>query len=66
MPPVGVDGLVDALGDWDGVLLGVGLFVTVPEHVTPLSVNVAGDGLLPVHVPLNPMLVDAPVASAPL
>src|SRR5579884_976838 len=59
----------DELGVPDGVAVGVGVGVpllTLPVHVVPLRVNVAGIGLLPVHAPLNPKLVLAPVPREPL
>jgi hypothetical protein len=46
------------------VLVGVGV-VTEPVQVVPLRANEAGTGLAPVHVPANPMAVDAPVPSDP-
>ncbi len=42
----------------------VGALPVAPQ-VTPLTLNVAGLGLLPVQVPLKPMLVEAPVARLP-
>ena len=47
------------------VVFGGGVVVTVPVHVTPLSVNEDGVGLLPVHVPWKPMVVEAPVPRWP-
>src|SRR5690242_15855543 len=47
------------------VVLGGGVVVTVPVHVTPLSVNEDGVGLLLVHVPWKPMVVEAPVPRCP-
>jgi hypothetical protein len=35
--------------------------VAVPVHATPLRANADGDGLLPVHDPLNPNDTVAPV-----
>src|SRR5450756_650943 len=47
-----------------GVGVGVGVG-TVPVQVTPLSLNVVGTALDPLQEPLNPKLVDAPVARPP-
>ena len=63
--PAGGGGVVVVTGgvgvvDVDGGVDGVGEVVTVPEQVTPLSVNEDGTGLLPLHAPLNPKLVLAP------
>ncbi|GAB3384781.1 hypothetical protein GCM10027452_36340 [Micromonospora halotolerans] len=46
-------------------LVGVGLVVP-PLQTVPFNVNWVGFGLLPLQAPLNPMLVLAPVPSAPL
>ncbi len=54
---VGLDGLGDD---------GVGEPVSPPVHRTPLSVKLAGTGLLPVQEPLNPKEVLAPVAMVAL
>ena len=37
-----------------------------PLQTTPLRVNEVGFGLLPLHAPLNPMFVEAPVPRLPL
>jgi len=57
-------GLVDTVGDRvTRVLLGEAL--TGPLQTAPFRVNEVGTGLLLVQVPLKPMLVLAPVPSAP-
>jgi hypothetical protein len=63
----GDDGELDGEDDGcdDGELDGEEL--TPPVHATPFMVNAVGTGLLLLfHEPLNPKLVEAPVASAPL
>jgi len=52
-PDVG-DAVGDAAGDAVGEDVGVGEPVTTPVHALPLSVKLAGTGLLVVHDPLNP------------
>ena len=51
-----------AAGRWCG---GGVVGVVPPLQATPLSVNEVGFGLLPLHDPLKPMLVAAPVARLP-
>ncbi len=41
------------------------MVVTGLPQVTPLTANVDGTGLLPVHEPLNPMSREAPEARVP-
>jgi hypothetical protein len=43
-----------------GVRVGVAVAVAVPPHTTPLTENVVGRPLVPVHVPLNPTLLMLP------
>jgi len=40
--------------------------VAIPLQAVPLSTMLSGSGLLPVHLPLKPKLVVAPVARLPL
>jgi hypothetical protein len=54
----------DVDGDVDGELEEL---LTPPVHATPFMVNAVGIGLLLLfHAPLNPKLVEPPLASAPL
>ena len=46
---------------------GAGLLeLGVPVQATPLRVKLVGTGLVPVHAPLKPKDVEAPVATDPL
>jgi hypothetical protein len=47
-----------------GGVVGLGV-VTDPVHVVPLSANDAGTGFAPLHEPLKPIEVEAPVLSDP-
>jgi hypothetical protein len=60
--------LGDVLGLGDVVPVGeaLGLPPPLPLQVTPLILNDVGTGLAPLQAPLKPVLVVAPVASAPL
>jgi hypothetical protein len=66
-PDVG-DVVGDAVGEGVdvGVLVGVGDPVTTPVQALPLSVKLAGTGLLVVHEPLNPNDAVPPVPMVPL
>jgi hypothetical protein len=48
------------------VTVGAVLPGVVPPQVVPLTVKEVGLGLLPLHAPLKPREVDAPVARVPL
>ena len=54
-----------AVVGWAGSLVAGGGLVTEPVQVVPLSANDAGTGLAPLHAPLKPIEVDAPVPSDP-
>jgi hypothetical protein len=64
----GMDDELDEDGDVDGDVDGeLEELLTPPVHATPFMVNAVGIGLLLLfQVPLNPKLVEAPLASAAL
>jgi len=69
-PPVpdgDAEGDADADTDAEAEVDGVGEPpLTLPVHVVPFRAKLDGTGLLPLHAPLNPKLVLAPVDSEPL
>ncbi len=48
-----------------GLLIATAGAAAEPLQGTPLSVNAVGTGLAEPNVPLNPVLVEAPVPSVP-